>query len=168
MNPVTKSAAVLLLWGSAVLLRAQTPIQPGQLAAAPKLAAPLPEDAAANAMGVMPRVSIATSEDRHDRFMNRLWVASIFADIAGTSLDAGTSWRKREGNSLLASSDGTFGARGLSIKAAFAAVVIVPQICLRKHKELKGIFVIGNFGEAAIFAGTAVHNLQVSSPPTAP
>ncbi len=166
MNPVVRGAAVLLLWGGAALLSAQTPIEPGQLAAAPKLAAPLPDGAAANAMGVMPRASIATSENRHDAFMNHLWVASIFADIAGTSFDAGTSWGKREGNPLLASSDGTFGARGLSIKAALAAIVIVPQICLRKHKELKGIFVIGNFGEAAIFAGTAVHNLQVSSAAT--
>jgi hypothetical protein len=42
-----------------------------------------------------------------------------------------------------------------------AAAVIVPQICFRKHKELRSAFVIGNFGEAAIFSAAAIHNLNI-------
>lgn len=165
MKFLIRCAAALLVCSGALLVSAQTLIQPGQLATAAKLQIP-PGDVTANALGVMPRVSIATTENPHDVFMNRLWVGSIFADVAGTSLDAATSWGKREGNSLLASSDGTFGMKGASIKAAFAAVVIVPQICLRKHSELKTVFALGNFAEAAVFAGTAVHNLRIRSAAT--
>jgi len=161
MNLLVRCAAALLVSSAAMLVSGQTPIQPGQLATAAKLQIGEPGDVTANASNAMPRVSIAATENPHDAFMNRLWMASIFADIAGTSLDAATSWGKREGNSLLASSDGTFGAKGVSIKAAFAAAILVPQLCLRKHDELKRVFAVGNFAEAAFFAGIAVHNSRI-------
>jgi hypothetical protein len=69
-----------------------------------------------------------------------------------------------EGNALLASSNGTFGARGVAVKAGLEAVSVIPQICMRRHKDMKGMFTMVNFGEAGIFAGVAVHNLQVRSP----
>lgn len=155
----------LIVFGGTAVLSAQTAVAPGQIAATPRIALPF-GDTPANASGAVPQTTIAAPEDAHERFMNRLWIGSILAAVAGTSVDAATSWGKRESNGLLASSDGTFGAKGLGIKAGFAAAIIVPQICLRKHRELKGAFAMGNFGEAAIFAGAAVHNLQIRSAAT--
>ncbi len=159
------SGWALITVGGTALLSAQTPIQPGQVALAPRVALPS-DDVSVNPYTAVPKTTIAREENPHDKFMNRLWIASMVAAVGGTSLDAATSWGKLEGNSLLASSNGTFGAKGLGIKAGLAAAVIIPQICLRKHRELKGVFVFGNFAEAGIFAGTAVHNLQVGSAAT--
>ena len=143
-------------------LSAQSPIQPGQLAVAPRANATLPNEASSS--NVLPRTTVAQiDETPHDRFVNRLWITSIFAAIAGTSADAASSWGKYESNSLLASSNGGFGAKGVSIKAGVLAAVIIPQICLRKHKELKTVFATGNFAEAAIFTGAAIHNIRLGS-----
>lgn len=69
-----------------------------------------------------------TAEDRRERTMNRIWVASLFAMAAASAMDAATSWGKPEGNSLLASTDGTFGAKGMSIKVGVAAGTVLPQV----------------------------------------
>jgi hypothetical protein len=61
-----------------------------------------------------PKVSIAYIAEQRTP-VNRLWVASLVAVAAASGLDAATSWGKYEGNSMLASSDGRFGAKGLTI-----------------------------------------------------
>jgi hypothetical protein len=78
-------------------------------------------------------------------------------------MDAASSWGKLEGNSLLASPDGTFGAKGMSIKVGIAAGVVLPQILLRKHKNLKSKFAIANFAEAGLFGGVAIHNMGIAA-----
>jgi len=113
---------------------------------------------------VAPRISIANVEDRHERRLKYLWIASIVAMAAGTGADAATSWHKRESNGLLASSDGTFGAKGLAIKAGLAGGLAVPQILFRKHTDLRTAFTIGNFAQAGIFTGVAIHNAGIAAP----
>ncbi len=163
MRSLTLTRAALLALVSAAVLSAQTVIRPGQLAAVPDVAASLPETAGAGIAAYdLEKTSIAHVEDRQDRILNRVWVASMFAAVAATGLDAATSWGKQEANGFLASSDGTFGAKALSIKAGFAAGLIAPQLLLRKHKNLKMAFAIGNFSEAAIFSAVSVHNLRIS------
>ncbi|MDQ2774713.1 MAG: hypothetical protein M3Y57_07290 [Acidobacteriota bacterium] len=108
--------------------------------------------------------SIAHVETPHDRTMQRLWIGSMLAMAGATAFDAASSWGKSEGNGFLASPDGTFGARGLSIKAAIAAAVIVPQLLLRRHKELNMKFLTGNFVQAGIFTAVSVHNLGINRP----
>ena len=157
-----RSKLFFLLVGCALALSAQPPLQPGQVNTSPEITAPKP----AAASPIVQKTTIANVDDPHDKFMERLWIASMVTDLGATSFDAATSWGKREGNSLLASSNGTFGGKGLAIKAGFAAAVLIPQICLRKHKELRGIFAMGNFGQAGIFTGTAIHNLQIRSAAT--
>jgi hypothetical protein len=108
------------------------------------------------------KVTIAhVDETPHERHMRRLWIASIAAMTAGTAADAMSSWHKRESNGLLASSDGTFGAKGLTIKAGIASAVLVPQIVFRRHRDWYLPFAASNFIEAGIFAGTTAHNLTV-------
>jgi hypothetical protein len=137
-----------------------TPSQPGQLASV-----------SLSDLGAKPAVvvfnpagpQILSPEMRHERTVNRLWVASLVAVAASTSMDAATSWGKREGNGLLASSDGTFGARGFGIKAGMLAGVVVPQLIFRHHKELRTKFAIGNLIETGIFTGVSVHNLGIAA-----
>lgn len=158
-------AAALLVFASFSFAAdgAKTP-QPGQLASAQVETPTASSDVASTSNGMLSPVSIANVGDRHDRMMERLWITSMVAAVAGTSLDAASSWGKMEGNSLLASSNGTFGGRAVAIKAALTAGVIIPQICLRKHKEYRTAFTMGNFGEASVFAALAIHNLSVQKP----
>lgn len=100
-------------------------------------------------------------QPNHDRLLNHLWIASLCAVAASTSFDAATSWGYRESNGLLASSSGAFGPRGVSLKVAAAAAVIVPQILLRHHRSMKPAFIIGNLAESGVFTGAAVHNIHV-------
>ncbi len=111
-----------------------------------------------------PEVKFDAVQAQHDRRVNRIWLASLLAVAASTSMDAATSWGKHEGNGFLASSNGTFGARGISIKAAMLAAVVVPQIAFRHHQGLKTKFAIGNLIEAGIFTGVSIHNLGVTAP----
>lgn len=108
--------------------------------------------------------SIAQVQTPHDRTMQRVWIASMLAMAGATAFDAASSWGKSEGNGFLASADGSFGARGLSIKAAIAAAVIVPQLLLRRHKELNRRFLTGNFVQAGIFTAVSIHNLGIDRP----
>ncbi len=155
--------SALVVFGMGSIAGAQTPPAPAQLASAAEPALP-PHVEITNLYSPTPlRNSIANVNTQHEKRMNRIWIASIFAMAAASGADAATSWGKREGNGFLASSDGTFGAKGLSIKAGLAAGVIVPQILLRKHGDLKKMFSIGNFAQAAVFTGIAVHNTGVPS-----
>ncbi len=105
--------------------------------------------------------ALDSSSDGHDQGSKRLWIISLAAMAAGTSMDAATSWGKREGNGLLAQGNGSFGPRGTGIKAGVAVATLVPQILLRKHPELRKAFIVGNFTEAGVFTGTAIHNLKI-------
>ncbi len=159
---ILKGTTAVLLIGSTATLFSQSVTRAGQIAAGSEAVL-----SRGLAPAVSPSVSVANKltsvEDRHDRMINRIWIASMLAMAAATGMDAGTSWGKREGNSLLASSDGTFGAKGLSIKAGVAAGVIVPQVLLRRHKYLRSKFAIGNFAEAALFGGVAIHNAGIAA-----
>ncbi len=158
MRSIRKGSAVVTLLGCAAVLSGQTPIQPGQIASASDSASPFADAALAR------ETTIANVQDKHDRTIHRIWVASIFTMAGASGLDAASSWGKQEGNSFLASSNGRFGAKGLALKASFGAAVIVPEFLFRKHKDLLKTFAIGNFAEAALFGGAAIHNLGVASP----
>ncbi|HEX4810912.1 MAG TPA: hypothetical protein VH325_18385 [Bryobacteraceae bacterium] len=154
------AAAVLFLYSANAVLGQSVP-KPGQIAAVPEVVVPPAAFSSNSSSAVLPSIDIARVETAHDRKVNRIWIASMLAMVGATSLDAGTSWGKREANGFLASSDGTFGAKGLGIKAGMAAGVILPEILLR-HKDLKSKFAVGNFAEAAIFTGVSVHNLRIT------
>jgi hypothetical protein len=159
----TVIGAAFVLFAVPGLLPAQRIGAPGELAGAPNLALP----ASAFSSGtpyVAPKPELVNVEDRHDRHMKAIWIASILAMVAGTGADAASSWHKRESNGLLASSNGTFGAKGLGIKAGIAAGVLTPQIVFRKHKDLRLVFAIGNFAEAGVFTAAAIHNLNIAAP----
>jgi hypothetical protein len=142
-------------------MAAQAVHSPGQLASESQ---PAPGLAPASFSRSFVRKDFASVDDRHSRTLNHLWIASMVAMAGASGMDAATSWGKLEGNSLLASPDGRFGARGVSIKVGIAAGVIIPQILFRRHKDLRMAFSVGNFAQAAIFGGIAIHNLGVAAP----
>ena len=133
--------------------------QPGQLARAtfsvPASLPLAPAGQPSSALAEIPAVS------PHDRFMNRLWLTSVATMVAATAADASTSWSYREGNGILASHNGTFGAKGVGIKAGVTGALLVPQYFLRHHSELRSKFIAANFVGAAIFGVTSIHNVRV-------
>lgn len=161
-----RMAAAFLVLAGAVALKAQTVVNAGQVGGAPELTV-ASASISPRVIPVAPysRAAIASvSDEKHDRVVNRIWIGSIAALIGSTSMDAATSWGKNEGNALLASSDGKFGAKGLSIKVGTAGLVLLPQIMLRKHKQLISKLAVGNFAEAGIFTAVSVHNLTIAAP----
>ena len=166
MKPLILSGALALfsLLGSSNNLLAQTPQQPGRIAPASEAAISPAFSAGVSSSGNYSGLRISTIEDRHDRIVNRIWISSMISMVAATSMDAATSIGKREGNQLLASSNGSFGAKGVSIKAAAAAGVIIPEVLFRRHKDLKSKFAVGNFAETALFSAVAIHNHGIQRP----
>ncbi len=164
---IGNSAVALLMCGFAAVAPAQKTIQPGQLAAAAQVAVPTPPvDSAASSSVVPQKSNIANVPGNHGKLLNAVWITSMFAAAGASGLDAYTSWGKHESNPLLASANGTFGARGVAFKVGIAAAVLGPQILLRKHREMKGLFASANLGEAAIFSGVAVHNMGLRTATT--
>jgi ribose/xylose/arabinose/galactoside ABC-type transport system permease subunit len=157
---ILKGGALVMLCGWAMPVLAQDVTKPGRIGVEQAIVlTPGIESASLSQVTVTNTVPI--EQDRHERRMNRIWIASLVAMAAASGMDAASSWRKQEGNSLLASPDGTFGAKGMSIKVGIAAGVVLPQVLLRKHKNLKSRFAIGNFAEAAVFSGIAIHNMGI-------
>ncbi len=119
---------------------------------------------AQNLFNVAPsnHVTIANvAETSHETRVRHIWLASIAAMAAGTAADAATSWHKHESNSILASSNGTFGAKGVAVKASIASAVLIPQVIFRHHTDWHSAFAISNFLEAGVFTGAAIHNVEV-------
>jgi hypothetical protein len=111
------------------------------------------------------RPTIAIIEEKPKRtHTSKLWVISCVALIAATSFDAASSWGKYEGNPLLRSSDGRFGAKGLMIKSAVAGGSLAPQILLRKRRKMERVLTIANFVQAGWYMGVGIHNIGVPQP----
>jgi hypothetical protein len=157
--------SALFLMAVTATIKAQSLISPGELSGpsggASTPSAFIPE---AGTSTVPPKTNIASVEDSHAKRVRVIWIASIFAIAASTAADAASSWHKRESNGLLASSDGTFGDRGVAIKCGITAAVLAPQVIFRKHQNWHTAFALGNFVEAGISTGAAIHNLNVNSP----
>ena len=111
------------------------------------------------------RPTIAVIEEKPQRtHTSRLWVVSCLALIAATSFDSASSWGKYEGNPLLRSSDGRFGAKGLMIKSAIGGGSLVPQILFHKHRKMERVFTIANFVQAGWYTGVGIHNIGIPQP----
>jgi hypothetical protein len=157
--------SVCLLAAFTSSLLAQSVITPGELSRPSNGASmQLSFETGGSTSNVVPKTNIASVDDPHEKHVRIIWIASIFAMTAGTAADAASSWHRRESNSLLASSDGTFGGKGLAIKGGISAAMLAPQLIFRKHNDWHTAFAVGNFAEAGIYTGTTIHNLNTNSP----
>ena len=113
------------------------------------------------AADAQPFVVAQVSEPAPSHTLDRLWIGSMLLVVGATAADAATSWGGREGNGILASPNGSFGTRGIAIKATAATALLLPQILFRHHTRLRPAFLAGNLAETALFSATSVHNLNV-------
>jgi hypothetical protein len=166
MNIKLWPAVIVAIVFSSLGAYAQTPVQPGQIALRASAVAPVANGPIVLSStgelpyerSLQPARSVRSDPDRR---MATIWKISIASMLAASAWDAASSMGKVERNPLLASSDGTFGAKGIGIKFGLAGASLVPQLLLRNHKELRKVFAIANFVDAGIFAGVAAHNMGV-------
>lgn len=109
---------------------------------------------------VSPLRSSRASSFSHDRGAT-VWKISMAAMLAASAFDAASSMGKYEQNPLLRSSDGTFGGRGLAVKFSLMGAVLVPQILLRDRRDMRKLFTVINFADAALFTTIGAHNMGV-------
>lgn len=146
--------------GSTVLILVSLGLEGSRLFASE----PMGTTAATNAEpAVAPSIAAVKQSTAPGHWANRLWVASLFAVAGATAADAGTSWGYREANGVLQGRNGTFGARGVTVKLAAVSALIVPEILLHKHRDLRMKFAVGNFVEAGIFTGTSIYNIHAAA-----
>lgn len=139
---------------------AETVVTPGQLAD-PASSARSPFSSTVAPASVLPKRNPVIIEDRREKRIQTLWIASILAMTAATTADAVSSWHKQESNGVLASSNGTFGGKGVALKAGIAVGFLTPQIIFRKHHDWHIAFAVGNLAEAGVFTGAAIHNYRL-------
>lgn len=101
--------------------------------------------------------------------LGKLWWASVAAVVAGSAVDAHSSWGRQELNPLLRGANGEFGMKAVAIKAAIAGGVVGAQyLMLRKNPHAARYAAIANFSMAGAFAGVAVYNHRNLTPAPAP
>jgi hypothetical protein len=100
------------------------------------------------------------AEDRAQRQgLGKLWWSSVAAVVAGSALDAHSSWGRQELNPVLRGANGEFGMRAVAIKAAIAGGVVgVQYLLLRKNPGAAGHAAVANFAMAGVFGGVAYYN----------
>lgn len=82
--------------------------------------------------------------------------------IAASTADAATSWGKQEANPLLRSANGTYGARGVSIKLAFVGGSFVAQKLVQKRcHDCAAPLAVTNFAAAAFVGSVAARNSRI-------
>jgi hypothetical protein len=98
------------------------------------------------------------------------WVGSIGALVGGAALDVASTlavqghysgYTIHEGNPLMASGNGMFGAKGVSIKFGAVGALITTEIVSRHYGYLTKPFTFLNFAGAGMWSAAGVHNLEL-------
>jgi len=108
----------------------------------------------------------AVSIQNHPDPGKNVWRISIATLAVANALDVHSSWGKRELNSTLASSNGTFGPKGALLKLGFQGGLIgLEYLVTRGHSSgrLYRKLAFINFGASAAIGGVAAHNYTVPS-----
>jgi hypothetical protein len=128
------------------------------------IAAALPNPAsAADAIPVIQPVTIESAARRSaDQTAMRRWKLSVAPVFASQALDVASSYGMRELNPMLASSDGSFGAKGAGIKlGSTAAMVGLEYLIARNHPRAARIFTKINWPVSIVTTGFAAHNFAI-------
>ena len=93
--------------------------------------------------------------------LRRSWERSLLPLLASQSLDAASSYGRRELNPLLADANGGFGMKATTMKfAVVGALIGVEYLVVRRHPRAAGIFSKINWSGAAVTTGLAMHNFS--------
>jgi hypothetical protein len=66
-----------------------------------------------------------------------------------------------ESNPLLRNSQGQFGGKAVSIKAAIGGGTVLLEWLARRNRRILQIGTMANFGTGALYGATAYHNEQI-------
>jgi hypothetical protein len=118
---------------------------------------------AADATPVIQPLTIESAARRAaDQTSMRSWKMSVVPVFASQALDVTSSYGMRELNPMLASSDGSFGAKGAGIKlGSTAAMVGLEYLIARKHPRAARIFTKINWSVSIVTTGFAAHNFAI-------
>lgn len=95
---------------------------------------------------------------------HRVYKWSAAAMVAGSALDAASSWGRPEANPVLAGGRAQrFGGRGLAIKAGSVVGVLLVQRLLRQAGADPKPLAITNFVAGAVFTGAAAYNWRLAA-----
>jgi len=90
------------------------------------------------------------------------WKLSLMGVAASQSLDIVSSYGMRELNPMLASSDGSFGGKAVSIKiGATGAVIALEYVLLKKYPKTARIFSKLNWASSVVTTSFAIHNYAI-------
>ena len=93
---------------------------------------------------------------------NHVWTASVFAGVAGITLDMASSYGKPEANRLLRGADGRLGAKGVALNGGvLVSVVVVRLLGRRLPPKWRKVATIINFSVGASRGGVAVRNWRM-------
>jgi len=97
-----------------------------------------------------------------DQTAMRRWKMSVLPVFASQALDVTSSYGMRELNPMLASSDGSFGAKGAGIKlGATAGLLGVEYLIVRKYPRSARVFTKINWSVSIVTIGFAAHNYAI-------
>jgi len=97
-----------------------------------------------------------------DQTSMRKWKMSVVPVFASQALDVTSSYGMRELNPMLASSDGSFGAKGAGIKLGAAAGLLgVEYLIVRKYPRSAHVFTKINWSVSIVTTGFAAHNFAI-------
>lgn len=115
-------------------------------------------------VGKLPEPKQATENLRPDM---HFWKISAAALVSASAADIASSWGKCcEGNSLLASPDRRFGARGLAVKSGtLGGQLLLQYFVARKNPKLARVLGFVNFAGASALTAVAVHNYRIPQRP---
>jgi len=121
---------------------------------------------AASAADVTPVIQPLTIESAArraaDQTAMRRWKMSVVPVFASQALDVTSSYGMRELNPMLASSDGSFGAKGAGIKlGATAGLLGVEYLIVRKYPRSARAFTKINWTVSIVTTGFAAHNYAI-------
>ncbi len=106
-------------------------------------------------------VESAVRRSPDETSLNR-WKLSVVPVFASQALDVTSSYGMRELNPMLASSDGSFGAKGAGIKlGATAGLLGVEYFIVRKYPRSVHVFTKINWSVSIVTTGFAAHNYAI-------
>ncbi len=93
------------------------------------------------------------------------WMWSALALTAASFADVHSSWGKMEANGLLRSSNGTFGAKGLGVKAGMVGGILLGQhFIVKANPKLANAMTFANYGMAGVKLSVAARNYKIDPP----
>jgi hypothetical protein len=109
-----------------------------------------------------PDAALPAARESVEQSALKAWKISLLPLVGSQALDAASSYGMRELNPLLASSNGGFEMKAVSIKlGATAAIVGIEYLIVRKYPRSTRVISKLNWTTGIVTTGFAVHNFAI-------